>query len=475
MSRWSRMANVLRGERLNREIDEELEAHIEEAIADGRDPAEARRAFGSTLRHRETSRDIRLITWLESLRADAIFGWRQLAKTKITSAAAIFSLALAIGACTSAFRLIDALLLRPLPVANPERLYDLSRQGTGFEGKPQTFDEWAYPDFQLMRAAVVNQAELIAISSAEPADLTYKSDEEMERAYLQYVSGWMFSTLGIRPALGRVLTENDDLKPGAHPYAVLSHDYWAHRFGQDPTVIGRTFRIGNTLYEIAGVAEAPFTGTEPGTMVDIFVPTIMHPAVTRKDSTWHRTLSMVKPGAVLEPLRQKLDATSRAFEEERAKGFLGMRKEDIDNYLNQTVLLKPAASGVSDLQSETRRPLAILGVLVALVLLIACANVANLMAAQASARAREMAVRVSIGGGRWRLVQLVLACGCRRRVVRLVVRAVRRQHDQSSGQSGAVAPSSGLAGTWFRLGARSRCDFALWSCPRAARIISKSG
>jgi len=402
------MANVLRGERLNREIDEELEAHIEEAIAVGRDPAEARKAFGSTLRHRETSRDIRLITWLESLRADAIFGWRQLAKTKITSAAAILSLALAIGACTSAFRLIDALLLRPLPVANPERLYDLSRQGTGPVGKPQTFDEWAYPDFQLMRAAVVNQAELIAISSAEPADLTYKSDEEMERAYLQYVSGWMFSALGIRPALGRVFTENDDLKPGGHPYAVLSHDYWTHRFGQDPTVIGRTFRMGNTLYEIAGVAEAPFTGTEPGTMVDIFVPTMMHPAVTRKDSTWHRTLAMVKPGAVLEPMRQKLDATSRAFEEERAKGFLGMRKEDIDNYLNQTVLFQPATSGISDLQSETRRPLAVLGVLVALVLLIVCANVANLMAAQASARAREMAVRVSIGGGRWRLVQLVL-------------------------------------------------------------------
>jgi predicted permease len=143
-------------------------------------------------------------------------------------------------------------------------------------------------------------------------------------------------------------------------------------------------------------------------MVDIFVPTMMNPAVTRKDSTWHRTLAMVKPGAALEPMRQKLDATSRAFEEERAKGFLGMRKEDIDNYLNQKVLLQPAASGVSDLQSETRRPLAILGVLVALVLLIACANVANLMTAQASARAREMAVRVSIGGGRWRLVQLVL-------------------------------------------------------------------
>ncbi len=129
MSLWSRIANVFRGDRLNREIDEELESHVEAAIEQGRDPAEARRAFGSMLRHREESRDMRLIPWLESLRADATFGLRQLRKNKVTSAAAILSLAVAIGACTSAFRLIDALLLRPLPVANPERIYDLSRQG----------------------------------------------------------------------------------------------------------------------------------------------------------------------------------------------------------------------------------------------------------------------------------------------------------------------------------------------------------
>jgi predicted permease len=408
MSFWSRITNVLRGERVNREIDEELDAHTAEAIAEGRDPVEARRAFGSTLRHREGSRDVRLVTWLESLRSDAIFGLRQLNKTKVTSGAAILSLALAIGACTSAFRLIDAILLRPLPVANPERLYDLAEQGIGPDGKPQNFDGWAYPDFQLMRAAVKDQAELFAVSYADSVDLTYKSDEDIEKAYLQYVSGWMFPTLGLRPALGRLFTENDDLKPGGHPYAVLSHDYWSHRFGQDPAVIGRTFRMGNEIYEIAGVVEAPFTGTEPGTIVDIFVPTMMNPSVTRKDSTWHRSLAMVKPGAALEPMRQKLEATSRAFEEERAKGFLGMSKKEIDQFLDQKVVLEPAATGVSDLQTETKRPLAVLGVLVALVLLIACANVANLMTAQASARAREMAVRVSLGGGKWRLIQLVL-------------------------------------------------------------------
>src|SRR6267378_1577157 len=192
MSVWSRIANVLRGDRLSREIDEELQSHIQEAIEQGRDPAEARRAFGSPLRQRETSLDMRVIAWLDSLRADAVFGWRRLLKNKVTSAAAVLSLALAIGSCTSAFRLIDALLLRPLPVSNPQRLYSLSRSGVGFDGKPSTFDAWAYPSFQRMRAAVKGQAELIAVSYSDRMDLTYRSDQEMEKANVQYVSGWMF-------------------------------------------------------------------------------------------------------------------------------------------------------------------------------------------------------------------------------------------------------------------------------------------
>src|SRR5260370_1231128 len=345
MSLWSRIASVVRGDGLSREIDEELESHIAEAIEQGRDSAEARRALGSVVRQREQSRDIRLIPWLDSLRADAVFGWRRLKKNKVTSAAAILSLGLAIGACTSAFRLIDAVRLRPLPVAEPERLYALARQGIGFDGKFQTFDGWAHPAFQRMRAAVKDSAELLAISYAERMDLTYKSDQEMEKAYLQYVSGWMFDSFGLRPALGRLFTEDDDLKPGAHPFAVLSYDYWTRRFGQDPTVIGRTFRMGDDLYEIVGVAAELFTGTERGTVTDIFVPTMMHPAATRSDSTWHRTLARLKPGVAVEPVRAKLQATSRAFEEERAKGFTGMTRQSITRWWAWPATLPIAAYG----------------------------------------------------------------------------------------------------------------------------------
>src|SRR5215471_14148199 len=202
MSLWSRITNTLRGGRLSREIDDELRSHVEEAIDDDRDPAEARRALGSALRLREESRDLRLIPWLDSLRADAVFGWRQILKKKVTSAAAVLSLALAIGACTASFRLIDALLFRPLPVAGAQRLYSIAFESpSAMDGPPVQYDSCSYPMFLRMRAAVKDEAESVAISMYNGlSDLTYGTDREMERVILQYVSGGMFETFGLRPA-----------------------------------------------------------------------------------------------------------------------------------------------------------------------------------------------------------------------------------------------------------------------------------
>ena len=411
MSLWSRVTNAVRGEQLSRDIAEEMESHIAEAVEQGRDPDEARRALGRNdqqRQQRETSYEIRTLGWLELLRADMTFGYRQLKRNKVTSAVAILSLALAMGACIGAFRLIDALLWRPLPVAHAERLHALSREAFDLQGKPMRTDLWAYPSFSLMRDAVKDQADLIAVSPASRTDLTYGSDQDMEKANVQYVSGSMFQAFRLQPALGRLLAEDDDRTPGSHPYAVLSYDYWRQRFGKDPRVVGRTMRYGKELYEITGVVNGPFTGTEPGTMTDIFLPVMMHPAVTHSDASWARTLLLVKPETALEPLRQQLSAISRAFEQERAKGFTGADKIFFQKIIDATLLIEPAGAGISSLQEEYRKALGILGVLVAMVLFIACANVANLKMAQSATRSREMALRVAIGAGRGRLVQMLL-------------------------------------------------------------------
>ena len=123
----------------------------------------------------------------------------------------------------------------------------------------------------------------------------------MEKAYVQYVSGWMFDTFGVRPALGRLLTENDDLKPGAHPFAVLSYDYWTRRFGRTPRSSGARFAWATVDYEIVGVAGRAFTGTEPGTVTDIFLPTMMNEGVTQPNSSWFRTFVQLKPACLGQP------------------------------------------------------------------------------------------------------------------------------------------------------------------------------
>ena len=415
MSLWSRISNALRSERLNREIEEELQSHIEEAIASGRDPGEARRTFGSILRQREAGHGIRVAGWLESLLTDMKFGWRQLCRNKVTSAAAVLSLALGIGSCVAAFRLIDALLWRPLPIANASKLYVLSSKLTGLEGKPIDDGYWATPDFKLMRSAVKDQADLIAISDADRTDITWASDDDMEKAHVVYASGNMFPLFGLEPALGRLLSPADDRALGMSPYAVLSWDYWNHRFGRDPHVLGRSLHIGDQTFEIIGVGPRDFTGTETGTVTDIFLPVGMNDLATRDGVRWHHTFLMLKPGVnaatALEPLRQHLSAVSRAFEVQCSTCFRGVPQSTIDRLLDKKLVFTPAGAGISDLQKDYRRLLGVLGLLVVLVLLIACVNVANMMTAQAAARAQEMALRISIGAGRRRLVQLILCQG----------------------------------------------------------------
>ena len=405
---------------MNREMASHLALLEEEFLRKGMVPAEARRqariSFGGVEQTRIACREERGLPFIEKLWADVRFGWRQLCRNKITSAAAVLSLALGIGSCVAAFRLIDALLWRPLPISGASNLYVLSRQMTGLYGSPAEDGHWSTPEFNLMRDAVKDQADLIAISDADRTDITWSipdsGDDEMEKAHVAYVSGNMFPLFGLEPALGRLLAPADDRGPGLNPYAVLSWDYWNHRFGRDPHVLGRSVHIGDQTFEIIGVGPRAFTGTENGTITDVFLPVNVNSFATQDNITWHRTFLMLNPGVnpatALEPLREHLSAINRTFEGQCSECLRGMTQAEIDRHLDQKLVFKPAGSGISDLQKDYRRFLGILGLLAALVLMIACVNVANMMTAQAAARAQEMALRISIGAGRRRLVQLIL-------------------------------------------------------------------
>jgi putative ABC transport system permease protein len=393
------LRNLFRRESATREIEEELRSHLEEAIEQGREPREARRAFGSRLRLAEESRGWRLAPWLDSLAADVQFGWRQLVKNRTVTLAAVASLGLAIGSCTAAFRLIDALLLRPLPVDAPERLRVLS-----------THNSSSHPHYLALRDAVGDRAAVLAISFAERHDITFAGDDEMEKASHQAVSGNALPTLGVRPVLGRLLTPADDVAPGAHPYAVLSYDYWNRRFGRDPKVIGKTFRFRNDRVEIVGVLEPGFTGTATGSPADFFLPlSLNREAWGNPGYHWFRTWLKLPPGANEEPIRQILQAANSNYQRERVKQWPSHISNEVrEKQINQPVQLQTAAAGDGRMQSAYRLPLFALAGVVTLVLLIACVNVANLLTAQAASRAREMAPRVSIGAGRHRLLQMML-------------------------------------------------------------------
>ncbi|GGH08547.1 ADOP family duplicated permease [Silvibacterium dinghuense] len=410
MSFLSRLVNVFRGERLNREIAEELESHLHEAVEAGRDPQEARRALGNAFQqrqHQETGHDARVLVWLDLLRADILFAWRHLLKHKVVTSAAILSLALAMGACGAAFRLVNALFIRPLPITNPSQLFVARFDGVTFQGEPAHWDSTSYVHMINMRAAVKGQAEVMGVEYAQRYDLTYGSDQAMERATLQHISGWLFPSFGVKPALGRLFTEDDDRYKSSKPYAVISYQYWKNRFGRDPNVLGRSFRINNDLFQIIGVCEEKFTGTEPGMIPDVYLPVTAQGNLDDVGNGWLRILVQLKPGANIDAVRDRMYAVYRTVEQERAKHWTNLPKEFLAGYPREKIVMQSAGSGVSELQSEYRTALIALSALIVLVLLIACANVGNLMSAQAVSRAKEFALRISLGAGRWRLARMV--------------------------------------------------------------------
>jgi predicted permease len=425
MSWISRFANALRPGRAAADLADELQFHIDgrtaDLIRDGMPRAEAerlaRRQLGNPLQLRESSRDVKSAVWLEELVRDFHFGLRMMSKHRKASLAAIVSLALAIGACTAAFAVMDALIFRPLPAAEPEQLVDLARVLPGSfspENKPQEAASFSYPQYKLLRDTARTQADLFAITLGLQLTLADDPGGSSENVRVEAISGEGFRILGIRPALGRLIEPDDDSAANGHSVAVISYGFWKRHFGASPTAIGARLTMGRQPVQIVGIAARSFSGAQPGYLTDIWLPLTVASDprnLEDPDGRGFRVWGRVHPQADRAQLRERLQAVLTNFLRQRARVNppRGLRGPEIQQYTDAPLRIRDASSGADSLfRIQFRRPLWILALICGLLLLLACSNVATLVLARASARDTEMALRISLGAGRSRLIRQML-------------------------------------------------------------------
>ncbi len=427
MSWISRISNAFRPAHTAADLDDELQFHLEQRAADlvrqgmPRREAEllARRQLGNPLGLRESSQQVKSAAWVESLLRDFRFGLRMLARYRTASFAAIVSLALAIGACTAAFALIDALILRPLPLPTPGQLIDIAHVMPAFfsaDNQPRASDTFSYSLYELFRDTVRDRADLFAMrlsAGLQPA-LFDDSGGASENIRAESISGRGFEILGAKPFLGRLIQPADDSMADGHPVAVLSYAFWKRRFGGSPAALGRWVTVDRRQFQIVGIAAAPFGGVQPGYLTDLWLP-LSIAAEPRQladpDSYGFSIWGRLPPGVERAQLREPLQAVLTNFLRERVRinPPRNLRGAQLQQFTGAPLAVRDASGGRDSLfRQQFRRPLWILALICALLLLIACSNVANLMLARASAREAEMALRISLGAGRARLMQQLL-------------------------------------------------------------------
>src|SRR5580765_63662 len=418
----NRILNWFRLRRLEGDLDRELQYHIDrrvtELIHSGLPEPEARRRaaleLGGATQLREEVRDIWLSRWLRDFMHDLRFSVRSLLRSPVFTATAVLSIALGIGATTALYSLLDQIVLRALPVDQPERLVLFDWIGFQYAETLGTDNLMSYP---ICRDLQQQKEFFDGVFCRAATTINFSTGGEPRLTAAELVSGTYFSVLGVRPALGRLLTIDDDQTPAASPVVVLSYDFWRNQFGGAQDIVGRKVLVNQHPMTVVGVAAPTFHGIDVGEVPSVWIPAVMSAqaipgfeTMLDRRTRWMQILGRLKQNVSLTEAKTGLQPWFKAMldEDTRRTDFSRFSAEQRRQFLASTLDLTAAPEGHSVLRRQLSRPLWVLFVATAVLLALACLNVAGLFLARGSARHREISTRLALGASRGRIGRQLL-------------------------------------------------------------------
>src|SRR6185312_13696015 len=418
-----KLANWFRRKKLETGLERELRYHLDRRISDlersGLPTGEARRTamleFGGFTQIQEEVRDIWLARWLRDFLYDVRFSARSFLRNPSFTITAVLSLMLGIGATTAIYSLVDQVLLHALPVHQPERLVLIDWKG---DQVANGFGSWNLMSYPICRDLDQQKQVFDGVFCRALTTINLSSGGDYRAATAEIVSGNYFSVLGVGPALGQVLTSDDDAKPNTNAVAVISYDFWKTQLGGASDVVGRKVLVNHHPLTVIGVAAATFRGIDVGEVPSLWIPASMSTAIIPglKDlhdrrTRWMQVLGRLPQGMTLRKAQAGLQPWFKAMlkEDMRRAGFPVITPERLQTYLNSSLVLTAAPQGHSGLRRRLLEPLWVLFALTVVLLGLACLNVSGLFLARGSARDREVGTRLALGASRGRLGRQLLA------------------------------------------------------------------